>query len=339
MKSEARNPKTEARPKCETRKARPAPALRLRIGGFGLLSAFGLGVSALAFLWVCSPPLPLLAGQIFETTSPYHHLRVVDEGQFRTLCFDDALETRISIPDPLQGHFEYTEYFHMPWLWNTNISSVLMIGLGGGSTQRSFEHYYPNVHIETVEIDPAVLRVAETYFFFKTSERQQVRIEDGRMFLRRSQTRYDLIILDAYVQGRYGSSIPQHLATREFFELARAHLTPNGILADNVIGSVNGWHAGIVGAIYRTLEAVFPQVYLFPAQSSQNVVLLATKATGRADATALRRRAYWLVQSRRITLPAFLARLDRFQAQPPPNAATSLVLTDDYAPVEGLAGR
>jgi len=278
------------------------------------------------------------ASVIYEVTSPYHHIRVVEQGEMRTLCFDDAWESRMSVPNPLQGHFEYTEYFHMPWLWNTQITSVVMVGLGGASTQRSFEFYYPNVTIATAEIDPLVVQVARQFFDFRESGRQKVEVSDGRVFLRRNTTRHDLIILDAYIQGRYGSAIPQHLATKEFFELVRDRLTTNGIVAYNVIGSVNSWHAEIVGAIYHTLKAVFPQVYLFPASSSQNIVLLATKAAVKPDVNALRQRAISLVQARRITIPNFLQRLDRLVAVPPPNAASSPVLTDDYAPVEGLSG-
>lgn len=277
------------------------------------------------------------AAEIYQVTSPYHHIRVVDEGTNRLLCFDDATETRISLDDPLKGHFEYTEYFHMPWLWNTNIQSALMVGLGGGSTQLAFEHDYPGLKLDSVEIDPVVVRVAKQYFSFRESERQRVFVEDGRMFLRRSQAKYDLIILDAYVQGRYGSSIPQHLATREFFTILRDHLTTNGVVAYNVIGTLAGWRADIVGAIYRTLESVFPQVYCFPAKSSQNIVLVATRASVKADLPALRQRAVTLMQLRRITLPGFLERLNSLQSTPPRNASRSPVLTDDYAPVEGLS--
>jgi spermidine synthase len=278
-----------------------------------------------------------IAAVIFETTSPYHHIRVVEQANVRTLCFDDAWESRVSLQNPMQGHFEYTEYFHMPWLWNTNLTSVLMIGLGGASTQRSFEHYYPGVKVESVEIDSAVVQVARAYFNYQESERQLTHVEDGRMFLRRSTARHDLIIVDAYVQGRYGSAIPQHLATKEFFELARDHLSTNGMVAYNVIGDANGWHAEIVGAIYRTLKAVFPQVYTFPAQSSMNVVMIATKAGIAAQLPSLRFRATQLVQSKRIALPDFLTRLERFQNTPPLSAPRCPVLTDDYAPVEGLA--
>lgn len=280
----------------------------------------------------CAP-----AGQVYEVTSPYHHVRVVDEGDMRTLCFDDATESRISLKDPLKGHFEYTEYFHMPWLWNTNLNRVLMIGLGAGTAQRAFEHYYPQVFVTTVEIDPVVLRVAKDYFWFKESDRQKVFVEDGRLFLRRNTAKHDAILLDAYVQGRYGSAIPQHLATKEFFELVRERLTTNGVLAYNMIGSLSGWRADLVGATYRTLKEVFPQVYMFPARSSQNIVFIATKATIAADVVALRQRAIYLVQSKRVTIPNFRERLDVFRTLPPSNARNSPILTDDYAPVEGLA--
>src|SRR6185436_10665092 len=75
---------------------------------------------------------------VHELTSPYHHIRVIDDAGIRTLYFDNAQETSMSLANPLTGHFEYIDYFHMPWLWNTQITNVLMIGLGGGSAQRSF---------------------------------------------------------------------------------------------------------------------------------------------------------------------------------------------------------
>jgi spermidine synthase len=275
---------------------------------------------------------------IYETTSPYHHIRVLQEGDLRSLCFDDATESRMSISNPLQGHFEYTEYFHMAWLWNTQLTSVAMIGLGGGSAQKMFEHYYTNVTIETAEIDPGVVEVARHYFNFKESARQKVQITDGRVFLRRNTAKRDLIIMDAYVQGRYGSSIPQHLATKEFFELVRDRLNTNGVVAYNVIGSLTDGRADIIGAMYRTLKSVFPQVYLFPAKSSRNIVLVATRATIKPDLQVLRQRAAELIQSRRVTMPGYVQRLDSFRVAPPPNAIKSPILTDDYAPVEGLSG-
>jgi spermidine synthase len=275
---------------------------------------------------------------VYETTSPYHHIRVIDEAGVRTLYFDAGMETRMSLKIGLEGHFEYVDYFHMPWLWNTQITNVLMIGLGGGSAQRAFQYYYPDVAFRTVEIDPTVVRVAQDFFNVRESENHKIEISDGRVFLRRSSARYDVILLDAYVSDRYGSSIPQHLATKEFFELARDHLTTNGVVAYNVIGTLYGWHADIIGAIYKTLQAVFPQVYLFPATTSMNVVLIATRSSIKTNIQGVRWRAAQLVDSKRITLPGFRQRVEAFQNTPPASAFSSPILTDDYAPVEGLSG-
>ncbi len=298
------------------------------------LRAFGLAIVLAA---VAQPVTGAVSRVVYEVTSPYHHIRVLDDGNFRTLCFDDALETCMSIQNPLAGHYEYTEYFHMAWLWNTNISKVLVVGLGGGSAQRSFEYYYPQVTVDSVEIDPTVFEIAKDYFNFRESPRQKVHLEDGRMYLRRGTAQYDVIILDAYVQGRYGSSLPQHLATQEFFKIVRDRLTTNGVVAYNVIGNVTGWRAEIVGAIYRTLNTVFSQVYLFRCNTSQNIVLIATKARGRPDMSGLRQRANELLQNGRVRLPTFLDRLGNLQLTPPANLGRCPILTDDFAPVEGLA--
>jgi len=275
---------------------------------------------------------------VYEVTSPYHHIRVADESGLRTLFFDNGMETRMSLKNNLEGHFEYIDFFHMPWLWNTQITNVLMIGLGGGSAQRSFQNYYPDVAFRTVEIDPTVVRVAKEYFNVHESEKHRIEVSDGRIFLRRSSAHYDVILLDAYVSDRYGSSIPQHLATKEFFEIARDHLTTNGVVAYNVIGKLNGWHADIIGAIYKTLHEVFPQVYLFPATTSQNVVLVATRSAVKTNIEGVRWRATQLVQTKQITVPGFRQRVESFQNVAPVSASRSPILTDDYAPVEGLAG-
>jgi spermidine synthase len=294
-------------------------------------------ICAITFAVVVAGFASVTAREIHEVTSPYHHIRVLEQGGTRTLCFDDATQTRMSLQDPLKGHFEYTEFLHMPFLWNTNLTNVLMIGLGGGSAQLAFERYYPRVTVTTVEIDPVVVQVASNYFQFRPSARQKVRVEDGRIFLRRNMDKYDLIVLDAYVKGRYGSSIPQHLATREFFQLVRYHLTTNGTVAFNVIGNLSGWRMDIVGAVYQTMKSVFPQVYIFPARSSQNIVFVATMDRQKLEVGTLRQRAQQLVASRFIKLPSFRERLESFRGEPPPNAARCPVLTDDYAPVEGLA--
>ena len=273
---------------------------------------------------------------VYETTSRHHHIKIIDEGGIRTLSFDGSMETRMSLQNPLQGHFEYTEFFHTPFLWNPLMTNVLMIGLGGGSTQRSFLHYYSQVTVQTVEIDPTVVRVAKEYFHVEETLRHIIHVEDGRVFLRRTDQQFGAILMDAYVQTRYGGSIPYQLATKEFFEIAAKHLTTNGVLAYNVMGRPQVVGADVLGSMYKTLKAVFPNVYQFTARDSLNVVLVATRSAETFNFNTIHTRATGLIQTRRITMPSFRGRLYAFRADAPANLYVCKILTDDFAPLDGL---
>jgi spermidine synthase len=308
-----------------------------RVGGRGFPNS-GLLLNFAVCLALTFCASTARAGVIFERISAYHHILVVDDEatQIRTLSFNGSWETKMSLTNSLAGHFEYTEYFQMPWLWNHDIKHVLMAGLGGGSTQRAWQHYYTNVLVDTVEIDPVVVDVAHTYFGVTESPILRIHTNDARVFLRRSTNVYDVILMDAYATTRYGSSLPKHLTTKEFFTIASNHLTTNGVLAYNVIGQIHGERASIIGALYRTLKEVFPQVYLFPAIESQNVVMVATKSAERFDAARIQQEGEALLRSGTVTLPTFSKRLQSFWDGTPPMAASSPILTDDYAPIESL---
>jgi spermidine synthase len=285
----------------------------------------------------------LMAGSlhaaVFSGYSAYHHIRVLDQGGTRVLSFNGSTETKMSLANPLQGHFEYTEFFHMPWLWNQEMERVLMIGLGGGSVQRSYQHYYTNVVVDTVELDPMVVEVAKKFFGVQETAQHRIHTQDGRLFLRRSTNTYDAIIMDAYATTRYGSSIPPQLTTQEFFETVRERLSTNGVFACNVIGQIYGWQGDLIGALCRTLQEVFPHVYVFPATESRNVVLIATRSSEPFDQARVQREGQALIRSGKVRLPNFQARLGRFMTLAPGAFAGSPVLTDARAPVEGLSGR
>lgn len=273
---------------------------------------------------------------VYETTSPYHHIRIVDEEGIRVLYFDSAPQSRMSLDDPLRGHFEYIEYLHLPWLWKADIRSVLVIGLGGGSLPRTILARHPGVVVETVELDPAVIDCARMFFGLRESDRMSVVAADGRLFLRRSTKSYDLIVLDAYTANRYGSGIPYALVTREFFQLVRERLTDSGIFACNVIGSVEAGRSRIVAAIAKTVQTAFPSISLFPVEDSGTVVMIAPVAAGKPTLTELLRRAAQLEGSGATAAPEYRKRVGNLLTTSLDGIADALVLTDDFAPVDGL---
>lgn len=260
-----------------------------------------------------------------------------DTGGYRLLRFNGSMETRMWLRNPLHGHFEYTEYFQLPLLWNPHAKRVLIMGLGGGSAQRAFAHYYPDVHVDTVELDPAVAKVAKQFFHVKETPKHKIHISDGRTFLRlNDKLQYEVILMDAYTSNQFGTNIPYHLATKEFFTLAAQRLAPNGALAFNVIGTYNDWRSDVVGAMYQTMKSVFPHVYHFPASDSKNIVLIGIKDKAGLTAATLKAKVDALRQAR-PKLPQFFGqRLRRIRASAPPTAARARVLTDNFSPKSGL---
>jgi len=91
----------------------------------------------------------------------------------------------------------------------------------------------------------------------------QVRVTDGRMFIRGSIKLYDLIILDAYSAG---GRIPFHLTTKEFMEEVKSRLLPGGFVLMNLISGVEGKKGRLFRSVLKTMTTVFGcgEVMVFP---------------------------------------------------------------------------
>ena len=282
----------------------------------------------------------LLAAEttIFEYDSVYHHIRVVQDGTFRALRFDNNYyQSKVNTENPLTGHFGYVELFFEAFLFQPGAENVLMLGLGGGSAQRLFHHFQPGLDILTVELDPAVVNVAEEYFFYDRDV-LPVQVSDARMYLRRVQDKWDLIVQDTYSSNFYGTFIPFHLATLEYFTLVKERLTDGGVFAINVIGTIYGGESNrVITSVYRTMHEVFPQIYLFAAKDSQNVVIVATLDEERLPHTELLGRAQALLRARGGEFPgSFVSGAHQFYDTIPSGLSQAIVLTDDFAPTDNL---
>lgn len=57
--------------------------------------------------------------------------------------------------------------------------SVLLVGLGGGGLPQFLRDFVPGARVEVVELDPAVLEVAQGWFGFTPDDRLTVTLGDG----------------------------------------------------------------------------------------------------------------------------------------------------------------
>ncbi|MES2605217.1 MAG: fused MFS/spermidine synthase, partial [Pseudomonadota bacterium] len=132
--------------------------------------------------------------------------------------------------------FPYAKMVLTSLLVQDNPSRILIIGLGGGTLVHTYNSLFPNAEIVVLEIDQAVVDVAEEYFDFKTTDKIKAVAEDGRLYIKRAGLRnekFDLVILDAF----NGDYIPEHLMTAEFLEETKKLLPANGMIVANTFSS------------------------------------------------------------------------------------------------------
>ncbi|MFH1022295.1 MAG: fused MFS/spermidine synthase [Planctomycetota bacterium] len=296
------------------------------------------GASGTAALLVALASIPADARSeeiIFEKQSAYHRIRVADKDDgWRVLHFDNTRQSGMKRDDPLV-QFEYADYFHTVFLFKKDIRRVLFVGLGGGSGPKRFLHDYPDVAVDAVEIDPAVVDVARKYFQLPDDKRLTVTTMDGRVYVNKTDRVYDVIFMDAYVAGRYGCSVPFHLTTKEFFKEASAKLAPDGLLVYNLACDFEHLSPRFSKALYKTLGAVFPRQYVFSAKTTYNTVLVALKKPENLSRQALLDKAKALVKEKKVVLPDYTDRVANLNTTVI-RTDESPILTDKYAPVDEL---
>ena len=121
---------------------------------------------------------------------------------------------------------------HVTTLVAAQPASVLVIGCGSGVTAGAVSLDARVVRETIVEIERLVPMVVSTYFGeqnFHVVQNPKVRIviDDGRHYLLTTSERYDAITADPFDPWVKGAA---SLYTKEFFEAAKAHLNPGGVV-------------------------------------------------------------------------------------------------------------
>lgn len=204
---------------------------------------------------------------LVSTPSPHQHVELARLGKQFSLFGDGKIIS--SFPDPHSAN----RLSALVISQNPDASRLLLIGGGAGSLVGALLRY-PLTRLDVIEPDPKVLSVA----MFKMSGPEAAALEDarvnfitmdGRLFLNRFEgPKYDIILVNvpdpvsAFWNRNY---------TLEFFEVAKAALSHDGVLAISATSSENFWGpsvASYAGALYHTLKKVFAHVAATPGDET-----------------------------------------------------------------------
>ena len=280
-------------------------------------------------------PIPVDARVIHSETSLYQNILVTQDGTLRCMQFtirkDHRNQSCVDSTDSQRLVFAYTRMMLAALLLDPSPTRILIVGLGGGTLPTTLAQLYPDAHIDVIELDPAVVKVARAYFDFAPSANMRVFEQDARVWVKRAAaapTRYDLIMLDAF-NGEY---IPEHLMTREYLLETRELLVDGGVLASNTFAISRLYHNESV-----TYAEVFGIYYNLRSSDSANRVIIARRGS-LLDPDTLARAAIPLT----ISLAPYGVPIESYPAQfatKPDWDTDARVLTDQYSPANLLKGR
>jgi spermidine synthase/MFS family permease len=304
----------------------------------------GGGIGALAFLVALTGAMGLLAARSGALTSPcdressYYCIRVFDAGPrtgrpSATLVLDHLGHgvNDQATPDYFwSGYIELTDLVIRARQGERPDFSAYFIGGGAYTLPRGWQARYPEAALTVSEIDPEVTRMAQDRLWLDPAAGLlRILHQDARVALTRRSTgeRYDVIIGDAFRD----ISVPAHLVTREFAQIVRDNLTPQGSYALTVVDEPR--RTRFLFSVVRTLFEVFPVVEIWAevAQLQQAERITYLVVAGETPSPANR------IDSR-IDLDRSWVRWPADDLKPRVMASDSPVLTDDYAPVDRLLG-
>jgi spermidine synthase len=272
------------------------------------------------------------ARAVYSHDGVYEKITISDgtyNGRPTRFLFQDRSASGAMFLDSDELTYEYTKYYALHELFTPNPERVLVIGGGAYSLPKAFLYDLPHATVDVSEIEPSLVELGEKYFKVpKNNPRLNHYIADGRRLLQDATEKYDVIFSDVYY-SLY--SIPMHFTTQEFFQTAYDKLNDDGIFIANIIGSLDKEPPSLVFSEIKTLQTVFPNVYLFGVESTdsqepQNMIVVAHKSKQPMtfDTEKLQGNPRKVIRE----LAAHQVDLDLIDLSPYPK------LSDDFAPVE-----
>ncbi|MET7505327.1 fused MFS/spermidine synthase [Streptomyces microflavus] len=270
-----------------------------------------------------------------DAETRYHCARIVadpDRATGRTLVLDGLRHSYVDVEDPTYLRFGYVRAIAAVVDTTFPAGEPLAahhIGGGGLTFPRYLAAARPGTRSLVSEIDGGVVRIDREQLGLGASTGIDVRVEDGRLGLKRLEAdSRDLVVGDAFG----GVSVPWHLTTTEALRDVHRALKDDGLYAANLI---DHGRLAFARAEVATLARVFEHVAVMGAPVDIGLDPAATPVGGNLVV---------LASDRPFDAPAIQKALDtretgwRIATGDTVTAWTgdAPVLTDDHAPVDQL---
>ena len=144
---------------------------------------------------------------------------------------------------------------------------ILLIGGGyAGSLEQVLKH--PVKKVDYVELDPLIIKMAQKYLPPVKDDRVSILNSDGRLFVKKTDSLYDVIILN--IPDPYTAMLNRFYSL-EFFGEIKKILAPGGVFSFSLMSSenyINHEQAYYLASAYKTLQKEFDDVKVLPGDTA-----------------------------------------------------------------------
>jgi len=257
---------------------------------------------------------------LYFTESEYNIIMVTEDHGHRFLSLNKVVGYHSKSLNPeTKLSDDYYDQFLVAQLF-IDANTTLILGNAAGTSMMQTRHFF-DPRVDGVEIDPVITEVGKEYFGLVLDDKTKIYHEDARTYLIKNQKKYDVIYIDIYTGSPY---VPFHVTTIEFYELVKAALSENGVMAINLPPYARGTE--LEEYILNTIATVFSHSFL-----SLRLLYSFKNAT---DIEKLR--AFLSTKEIPLSL-APIASITLKKMRKVTVTSPEKVFTDDYAPVESMA--
>ena len=201
---------------------------------------------------------------VHNENSIYGNITVTKNGEQYTFFYDGIPSMTTPVPDIAA----IEDVVHFPMLFHEKPQTILVLSGGAGGMIHEILKY-PVTQVDYVELDPLLLKLVQRFQTPLTQSeladpRVRIHYSDGRLFLRKTQSLYDIIFIGLSAPHELQSN---RLFTSEFFSMAKRKLNPGGIIVLTLPGSLTYLSPELRDlnrCILETLRDVYRHVRIIP---------------------------------------------------------------------------
>lgn len=167
----------------------------------------------------------------------------------------------------------------LPVILCSDPENALLIGYGSGLTADAMLSFGLLKSLDVAELEPAVVDAADylkkyrsPYFDSTSAMRPDLILNDGRYVLSSSRKTWSVIACQAAEPRTTGAA---DLYTKEFWQLVRSRLSPNGICSQWL--QLYAMPSDEVLRVIKTFQSVFPKTYACHVAGAGEIILVGMK--------------------------------------------------------------